>query len=384
MPNEFESSTENEALKEAILARIQEQGSITFREFMALALYHPQLGYYCSPREKMGRSGDYLTSPEVSPVFGALVGRQLRQMWDALGSPSAFQVVEAGAGTGALCRDLLRWARRTAPDFFRALEYTIVEASPALVQRQRDGLAGDSEIAQRVSWSDALPDSIDGCILSNELLDSMPVHRVTVQQGRLLEIFVDWDGARFVEEAAPPSSPAIEEYFHRLGLLPGEGCRAEANLGAPAWMRHAAAALARGFILTFDYGYEAEELFAPWRQDGTLLCFYRHNPSGDPYARLGRQDMTSHVDFTSLRRAGEEAGLTTLGIVSQTEFLTNLGIADALSPPNEGDPTLEEYHARRRAVIELLDPAALGRIRVLVQAKGVSGCPLAGLEGGSA
>jgi SAM-dependent MidA family methyltransferase len=143
VPNEFESSTENEALKEAILARIQEQGRITFREFMALALYHPQLGYYCSPREKMGRSGDYLTSPEVSPLFGALVGRQLRQMWDALGSPSAFQVVEAGAGTGALCRDLLRWARRTAPDFFRALEYTIVEASPALVERQRANLAGD-------------------------------------------------------------------------------------------------------------------------------------------------------------------------------------------------------------------------------------------------
>ncbi|MBI2913386.1 MAG: SAM-dependent methyltransferase [Chloroflexi bacterium] len=384
MPDEFEPVTENQALQEAVLAHIQEQGRITFREFMALALYHPQLGYYCSPREKLGRSGDYLTSPEVSPVFGALVGRQLRQMWDALGSPSAFPVVEAGAGTGALCRDLLRWARRTAPEFFRTLEYTIVEASPALVQRQRDGLAGDGEVAQRVSWSGALPHGIEGCILSNELLDSLPVHRVTVQQGRLLEIFVGWDGARLQEEVAPPSSPAIEEYFLRLSLLPGEGCRAEVNLEAPAWMKEAAAALARGFILTFDYGYEAEELFAPWRQEGTLLCFYRHNPSGDPYARLGRQDMTSHVDFTSLRRAGEEAGLTTLGMVSQTEFLTNLGIADALSPPNEGDPSLEEYHARRRAVIELLDPAALGRIRVLAQAKGVAGYPLAGLERGSA
>lgn len=385
MRSEFDSSTENAALKEAIVARIQERGPITFRDFMALALYHPQLGYYCSPREKMGRSGDYLTSPEVSPIFGALVGRQLPEMWDALGRPPAFQVAEAGAGTGALCRDLLRWSRRAAPDLFQALAYTIVEASATLVERQRAALQAEQELAQRVRWAETLlPSGLEGCILSNELLDSMPVHRVAVQDGRLREVFVGWDGGRFVEQLRPPSSPAIEAYFQQLGLLPGRGCRAEVNLEALTWMQAAAAALRRGFVLTFDYGYQAEDLYAPWRKDGTLLCFYRHNPSSDPYLRLGRQDLTSHLDFTSLRRVGEEAGLTTLGMVSQSEFLTNLGIADALSPPNEGDLSLEEYHARRRAIMELLDPAGLGRIRVLVQTKAVEGSPLTGLGRGYA
>jgi SAM-dependent MidA family methyltransferase len=194
---------------------------------------------------------------------------------------------------------------------------------------------------------------------------------------------VDWDGARFVEELRPPSTPELAEYFQRLGLTPGEGCRAEVNLAAAEWMRRAGSALRKGFLLTLDYGYEAEELYAPWRTEGTLLCFYLHNPSADPYARIGRQDITSHVDFTTLRRAGEEAGLRTLGLIAQSEFLTNLGIAESAAPPGEGDVNLEEYYARRRAVLELLDPAALGRIRVLLQAKSVDGPHLTGLEGGS-
>ncbi|HEU4758481.1 MAG TPA: SAM-dependent methyltransferase [Dehalococcoidia bacterium] len=381
MSSEFEPSTENEALKEAIVARIRQEGPIPFREFMAMALYAPGLGYYCSPRAKMGREGDYLTSPEVSPIFGALVGRQLREMWEAMGQPEPFDVVEAGAGTGALCRDVLRWAGRTAPRFFEAIRYTLVEMSPALAARQRSALEADGAPADRVRWDQALPPEVKGCMLSNELLDALPVHRVEVRDGRLLEVFVAWEGDRFVEELREPSTPDIEAYFERLGLLPGEECRAEVNLEALRWMGEAGRSLAQGFVLTLDYGHEARELFAPWRRDGTLLCFYRHNASGDPYARLGRQDMTSHVDFTSLRRAGEEAGLTTLGTTSQSQFLANLGIVEAAPPLGEGDVNLEEYYARRRAVIELVDPAGLGRIRVLAQAKGMAGCRLTGLEG---
>ncbi|KKK73199.1 hypothetical protein LCGC14_2896210, partial [marine sediment metagenome] len=197
MRTEFEPATENAALKEAIVARIQSQGPITFRDFMEAALYHPQHGYYRSRREKMGRAGDYLTSPEVSPAFGVLVGRQLREMWQAMGSPRRFHVVEAGAGTGLLCRDILRWARGHAPDLRGALTYTIVEVSDALVERQRAALTDEGE---DVRWSPDLPDGVEGCLLSNELLDSFPVHRVTVRGGELMEVFVTWDGARFVEE----------------------------------------------------------------------------------------------------------------------------------------------------------------------------------------
>jgi SAM-dependent MidA family methyltransferase len=374
---EFEAATENAALREAIVARIQSQGPIPFRDFMEAALYHPQHGYYRSRREKMGREGDYLTSPEVSSVFGVLMGRQLGEMWQAMGMPHRFDVVEAGAGTGLLCRDILRWARGHAPDFRDALTYTIVEVSDALVQRQQEAVAEEGE---DMRWSAELPEGIEGCLLSNELLDSFPVHRVAVRDGELTEVFVGWDGARFVEELRPPSTPEIAAYFRRLGLLVGEGCRAEVNLAGVQWMARAGRALRRGFVLTFDYGYEAEELYAPWRSDGTLLCFYRHNPSGDPYARLGRQDMTSHVDFTTLRQAGEEAGLQTLGLTPQSEFLANLGIAEALAPLGEGDVDLEEYYARRRAVSELVDPAGLGRIRVLVQGKGVGYRRLRGLK----
>ena len=388
MPSEFESSSENEALKEAIIERIREEGGITFHDFMRMALYHPGLGYYCSSRDKMGRSGDYLTSPEVSTIFGAMVGRQLREMWEAMGSAPAFQVVEAGGASGVLCRDILRWARRTELELFQAVEYVIVEVSEALVEGQAasvsEGLQG------KIRWAGELRPGIEGCVLSNELLDAQPVHRVAVESGRLREVFVIWNGVRFAEELRAPSSPEIEEYFQRAGLSPGEGCRAEVNLEALRWMREAANALSRGFVMTFDYGYDAAELYAPWRQDGTLLCFYRHNPSNDPYARIGRQDITAHLDLTAVRKAGEEAGLTTLGIVSQTEFLTNMGIAEAVSPPGEGesDPSaplragLEEYYARRRALIELLDPSGLGRIRVLIQSKGMGDVRLSGLGEG--
>ncbi|HEV8575270.1 MAG TPA: SAM-dependent methyltransferase [Dehalococcoidia bacterium] len=379
MASEFGSSTENEALKGAIIARIEREDGITFLDFMAMALYEPGLGYYCSPGTKMGREGDYLTSPEVSPVFGAMVGRQLREMWGVLGRPGRFNVTEVGAGNGTLCHDILRWVRRAAPEMRGAIEYIIVEPLPVIEARQRE-LIGAESLEARVMWTPELPQGIEGCIVTNELLDSMPVHRVATDDARLRELFVTWDGERFTEALREPSTAEIEKYFMRLDVFPGEGCTAEVNLEAPRWMKRAASALTRGFVLTFDYGYGADELYAPWRKDGTLLCFYRHNPSGDPYARVGRQDITSHVDFTSLRRSGDEAGMQTVGFVSQAEFLVNIGIGETL-PPAEGEIDLEERLARRRAVSELLDPAGLGRIKVLAQAKAVDSAHLRGFAG---
>jgi SAM-dependent MidA family methyltransferase len=321
-------------------------------------------------------------------MFGWLVGKQLGQMWEVIGRPQPFTIVEMGAGSGALARDILDWARRHAPEFFAGLEYRLVEVSDELAAGQRravqSALGGDEGL-EKATWLPSL-DTIDegsviGCFLTNELVDAFPVHRVTVRGGRLQEVYVGWRGARFEEELGPPSTPSLEEYFHRLGLLPGEDCEAEVNLNALDWIKAVARALGGGFVMTFDYGYPADQLYAHWRRQGTLLCFYRHNPSTDPYARVGRQDMTSHVDFTSLIRAGEEAGLETVGLTSQTQFLDALGIGGALAAPAQADLSLEEYYSRRRALTELLDPAGLGRIRVLIQGKGVGRPQLLGLEG---
>ncbi len=380
--DEFESTAENPLLVAEVRARLEREGRITFRDFMEMALYHSQHGYYRSPREKMGRTGDYLTSPEVHPLFGHMVGRQLADMWEVIGSPTCFDVLEMGAGNGLLARDVLRWAQRLHPDLFEALRYRIAETSPALAERQRDMLATLSLPEGKATWEpEASPDadSVSGCVLSNELVDSFPVHRVAVEGGELREVYVVWRDGRFDEEMGPPSTPELSAYFERLGLLPGEGCRAEVSLAALEWMRQVAAALERGFVLTFDYGHEAAELYAPWRRDGTLLCYYRHNPSPDPYVRIGKQDMTAHVDYTSLVEEGRRHGLEPLGITTQARFLVALGIGEALARAPGADLPLEEYYARRHAVTELTDPAGLGRIRVLVQAKGMGPCTLRGL-----
>jgi SAM-dependent MidA family methyltransferase len=180
-------------------------------------------------------------------------------------------------------------------------------------------------------------------------------------------VYVVAQGDAFVEELRDPTAPVLQ-YFTRAGVTPGDGCYAEANLEAVRWWRTAAKSLAAGYLLTLDYGYEASGLYAPWRKDGTLLCFYRHNPSSDPFARIGRQDITSHIDLTTVRMTGEEAGLRTADVITQAELLSNLGIGDAVSAAARS--ALEEQVAVRRAVIELTDPAGLGRVRALCQSRG--------------
>jgi SAM-dependent MidA family methyltransferase len=372
--DEFESETENAELAGLLRRRIDDEGAITFHDFMETALYHPALGYYAS-RQPMGREGDYLTSPEVSPIFGAVAGRQLEQLWEAMGRPRRFEVVEQGAGTGRMARDIVRWAANR--ELAAALRYRIVEISAELRRRQEETLSG----AGGVEWLDALPDEIDGVVLTNELLDSFPVHRVVRQGTGLQELYVSNRDGRFDWQAGPLSTPRIAEYFDALSLLPGRDCVAEVNLHAVDWMKDVASRLRRGFVLTFDYGYPAQELYAPWRKDGTLLCFYRHNASNDPFSRVGKQDMTSHVDFTTLMRTGEQDGLEVAGFTTQSRFLADLGVGDAIgSVARESPDALEEYYARRRAVQELIDPAGLGRIRVLLQRKGVEAAELPGFR----
>lgn len=368
----FASHTENTRLRALIDSAIRARGPVTFRDFMDVVLYHPNHGYYSAREEVIGPRGDYLTSPELSPLFGAMIGRQAAEVWRLLERPPAFTLVEAGPGNGTMMAGLLDWAARAEPEFREALACVLVERSPAHRSRSRHVL----ESEERVSWSEELPAAVTGMIVSNELLDALPVHLVQVEDAGLAEIYVGHSDGRLVEVSGNVSTPRIARYFARLGMAPGPMCRAEVNLDAPDWITSAAAALARGMLLTLDYGYPAATLYAPWRRQGTLMCFHKHIADTDPLIRVGRQDITSHVDFTTVGRAGVDAGLTLAGFASQYQYLSNLGISDAL-----GSAGGEEYVARYRAIHDLLQPEGLGRVRVLALTRGLDHVPLTGFAG---
>ncbi len=358
------TADEDQELRRLILERIVAEGSLSFADYMAMCLYQPGHGYYvaCDPTR------DFRSSPNVHPLFAALLARQLAELWELLERPPRFDVFEAGASSGRLAIDLLTALARSEPACFAATRYRVQDVSHASRPPQAFSDASD-ELTSRLSVVAELPDepAITGCILSNELLDAIPFQRVRARDGQLLELRVGARDGRFVEvEAEAP--PELFAYFDALGLRPGEGCDAEVSLGAPAWVGRAARALRRGYLLTLDYGYDAAELYAPWRKGGTLLTFYHLGAGDDPFVRVGRQDITASVDFTTVRRAGEAAGLRTLGLTSQAEFLARLGTGEALSRRPEPDQ-LEAYFGLRWAAVELTDPSNLGRIRVLLQGR---------------
>jgi SAM-dependent MidA family methyltransferase len=362
------NTSEDAMLREIIAERIRNAGPITFAEFIELALYHPARGYYFT-QDPMR---DYQSSPNVHPVFGAAIARQLVAFWQAMDRPSLFTAFEAGAGGGRLAADVLRALRIESPDLYDAIRYVLQDVvlahGDAMLRLERAGLPeGKFEVASELPRTP----SIDGVILSNELLDALPFHRVRRRGGTLFELRAGLEDGRLADIEAVPS-PVIERHFAELGVSPTDGCEAEVNLAAAAWTRRAGGALRRGYLLTLDYGYEAEQLYAPWRKRGTLLTFYRHTSGDDPYARIGRQDITASVDLTSVLRAGESAGLTTLRLVTQAEYLAGMGIGDALVRGPSGSE-IEAYYSLRRAVIELTDTSGLGRIRVMIQGRGVPG-----------
>ncbi|RPJ41436.1 MAG: SAM-dependent methyltransferase, partial [Deltaproteobacteria bacterium] len=265
------SEPENKELREILVARIQSQERISFAEFMGLALYHPVHGYYNSLREIIGPEGDYFTSPGVHPVFGKLLARQLSQMWEILGRPSPFFLIEIGAGKGLLCSDILSHSRDFFPEFFKSLRYLLGDQSPAMREKQRALLEGFHPWVEWLDSRDLLDaeEKYAGCVLSNELIDSFPVHIIQQSEGRLQEVFVTLRDGSFAETLGNPSSPALAEYLRLYGAPLQEGQRAEVNLQALTWLEKANRALERGFILTIDYGFEAEALYAPSRRDGT-------------------------------------------------------------------------------------------------------------------
>ena len=340
--------------------RIAQQGPLTFAEFMETALYWPDGGYYAS-RRSFGPLGDFYTAPLAHPVFGALVARQLLTMWRALGSTAPFAVIEAGAGDGTLALDVAAHASALGGGLTDALAYTAVDLREP-----------PPEFPGRWMRSGGVPAiGGSGVVLANELLDAMPVHRVTLEGGRLRELFVDAapEGG-FVEVSGEPSTPALAERLDRLGVTLSEGYRSEVCLGAEVWLREAFAALDRGYLLLVDYGHEAEAYYDESRRAGTLRCYSGHTLGMDPYFNVGRQDISAHVEFTSVRSAALAAGFSDAGEMSQSEWLRSLGI-EILRKEIEARSGLGrvERMGNLRGLDVLVDDEGMGGFRVLAFAK---------------
>jgi SAM-dependent MidA family methyltransferase len=369
-----------------LVARIHDEiardGPMTFARFMELALYDPGGGYYRSEAARPGRDGDYLTAPEAHPIFGAALARAVADAWDQLGRPAPFILREHGAGTGTLAAAILAGVARERPDLRAVLRYQPVEVEP----RRLDAIAARLEAAGHriaLAASPAPRDPpIDGVILGNEVLDALPTHRVVVRDGVLREVMVGSSDGAFIDVEADPSTPALAARLADDAVALADGQRAEICLALDRWMAEAAAGLGRGVVLLIDYGYPANELYDPVRRrDGTLRAYLRHRVHDDPYLHVGRQDLTAHVDVTAVERAGHVAGLAHLGTTTQAEFLVGLG-TEGLLQAIQADPatTLEDYLAVRSALVRLLDPAAMGRFRVMGFGRGwPDGAPLAGL-----
>ncbi len=378
----------NPNLCEEIARKIQasEQKRISFAEYMNLALYHPAYGYYTTGAGKIGAGGDFATSPHLCSDFGEMLAEQFWQMWQILGCPVRFQLVEMGAGQGLIAGDVLVYLQYKYPDFFQCLDYVIIENSPAMRQFQEQRLVrftGDlANVLRWCSWAEIEPDSIIGCCFSNELVDAFPVHQFVIDRGEFKEIYVTMSEINgelnFVEVLGELSTPKIAEYFNDLGLnflgvkYP-DGYRSEVNLAALDWLREASQRLKRGYLLTIDYGYEGDRYYAPSRHQGTLQCYYQHRYHDNPYILVGQQDITAHVNFTALERYGQQWGLENIGFTKQGLFLMALGLGDRIAAIST-TPGLDIVTAlqRREVLHQLIDPMGLGNFGVLAQSKGLT------------
>lgn len=354
---------------------------MTFARFMDMALYDADDGYYAAAtpsRPRIGRDGDFCTSPEVHAAFARAVARQLVEMDSLLGHPKPFTFVEMGPGTGAFVRDLLSALHTGHPSLAARLETVLIERSAAMKAAQAASLAALAGLTCPIRWDDSLHHldtaSITGVCFSNELIDAFPVHRVTVEHGVLREVYVVEGDNGLGEQLGPPSSERLSDHLADIQTTLAEGQVAEVNLEALRWVREVARVLDRGFVVTVDYGHTARDLYDPARKKGTLMCYAGHRAGDEPYENIGLQDMTAHVDFTSLARAGVQAGLEVTGFTNQLSFLTGLGIDEEL---HRLDPESPEC----RQMIALLHPSGMGRtFKVLVQHKGLRKPDLAGLR----
>ena len=367
-------------LAELLAERIRRYGPMTFADFMRECLYHPIHGYYSKPEAK--RFADYYTSVDVHPVFGRLLARQFAEMWEKLGHPEKFTLVEAGAGVGRLAGHILDAFERNFPPFYEALRYIAVERSAA---RREQALAAMKRHAENGRFVAAMeiPTRIPaGCLFSNELIDALPVHRVIQAGTELKEVFVGLQDGKFAELLAPVSTCAINEYFATQGIRLVDEQNAEVGLEACDWITEVGRRLERGYVMTIDYGHCAPDLFDEHHMRGTLLAYRNHRATENFLDSPGEQDLTAHVNFTALETWGERAGLKTDGYVSQTAFLLALGQGNEFADLYEEKQTEAELVRARLQLKTLIHPEGMGeRFSVLIQEKGGANGTLTGLLG---
>lgn len=360
--------------------RLQEEiartGPMPFSRFMDRALYTPDLGYYCTDASKFGGSGDFLTAPEISPLFARCLARPIKNVLRVL---NADEVVEIGAGSGIMAADLLQAleARACPPR-----RYTILETSAALRRLQKNTLAARApSLLERVIWCDSLPlNGVRGVILANEVLDAMPARRFRITRDGLREWHVGSQPEGLVWTLACPADPMLVEAVATIERdldepLP-QGYDSEVNLRHAPWLQTLAQRLAAGLILLVDYGYGRREYYHPQRSAGTLVCYYRHRAHTDPLLFPGLQDISVHVDFTTIVEAAAEAGLEIAAFTTQANFLLATGVIELLA---EASSDQEQYHASVRQAKRLLLPGEMGElVKIMALTRGIP-APLRGL-----
>ncbi len=346
-------------------------GWIPFERYMELALYAPGLGYYSAGARKLGREGDFITAPELTPLYGQTLARQAAEVLES----GLDQILEIGAGSGALAAALLAELERMdrLPRY-----YYILEVSPDLRERERDLLALKlPHLVERVIWLNRLPTQYQGLIIGNEVLDAMPAHMVRAGGSGLEEAGVALNDGIFAWAWRPAGTELLTA---AAALRLPEGYQTEIQLVARGFVRTLAQSMARGVILLIDYGFPAHEYYHAERSEGTLMCHYRHRAHADPLFLPGLQDITSHIDFSAVARVGEEAELELLGYTGQAQFLINCGITGILlrTPPEDA----AAYLPQAAAAQQLLSPSEMGELFKVIAFGKEHAAPLMGFASG--
>lgn len=366
-----------EELVRAIKSRIKEKGVISFRDFMEMALYHPDYGYYTCRDEKIGGFGDYYTASELDPIFGHLLAKQFIEIYQNYFFAEDFHIVEIGSGKGYLLYDVISYIKENNEDIFHKIKFISVEKSPYHRELQQNLLKDFKNLLYLEDISQL--SAIKGVIYSNELFDALPTRMIRVVDGKVWEVYISVrEDGEVIEESMAPD-PQVLNYIDDLDIKLPPNITTEINTDAVKLIKEIANRLEKGFVFTIDYGYPSAELYKPYRSRGTLICYYRHRYNENYYENVGFQDITSHVNFSALSFYGKEAGLQTVGFTDQAHFLINLGIAHELHNLYEKGDYKSYERANRLKTLVL--PKGMGeKFKILIQVKNIQNPSIEGLK----